>query len=275
MTPKRKPASAGTRETSEHPQARLSAGQASGPARNLLLSALGGSVWSRIEQYIAGEIARGAHLPGERLPAEHVLAQTFGVNRHTVRQALASLAAKGLVRVTQGSGTYVEDFAVDLALGKRTRHSQNLASAGLTGTLRLLHASTYKASAICAKWLHVPAGTALLRLITVGDARGRPITYSERFFPQARFADMADVLRATGSVTKALAAHGVTDYTRRESHITAQMPAAEVAQHLAQPASRAVLYVESVNVDPAGQPVEYARTYFSGDRVKLVVRADE
>jgi GntR family transcriptional regulator, phosphonate transport system regulatory protein len=36
-----------------------------------------------------------------------------------------------------------------------------------------------------------------------------------------------------------------------------------------------VLYVESVNVDPAGQPVEYARTYFSGDRVKLLVRADE
>jgi GntR family phosphonate transport system transcriptional regulator len=250
-------------------------GQERVSARNMLLTESGGSVWSRIEQYLAGEIARGAHLPGERLPAEHVLAQTFGVNRHTVRQALASLATKGLVRVTQGSGTYVEDFAVDLALGKRTRHSQNLASAGLTGTLRLLHASPCRANTLCAKWLQVPSGTTLMRLITVGDARGRPITYSERFFPQERFAGIAEVLRATGSVTKALAEHGVTDYTRRESHITAQMPAAEVAQHLAQPPSRAVLYVESVNVDPAGQPVEYARTYFCGDRVKLVVRADE
>ena len=39
--------------------------------------------WVRIAQDLAQAIGRGVYQPGERLPSEHVLAQQFGVNRHT------------------------------------------------------------------------------------------------------------------------------------------------------------------------------------------------
>ncbi len=55
-------------------------------------------------------ILRGDLAPGERLPAERALATSFGVNRATVRSALAQLAAGGLLRVRQGSGYIVQDF---------------------------------------------------------------------------------------------------------------------------------------------------------------------
>ena len=80
------------------------------------------SFWTRIAAELADAIGRGAYPPGERLPSEHALAEQSGVNRHTIRRSLASLSSQGLVRVAQGSGTYVEDFAVDLMLAKRTRH---------------------------------------------------------------------------------------------------------------------------------------------------------
>lgn len=50
-------------------------------------------------QILGGEISVGA-----RLPAERALAESFGVNRVTVRGALARLEAEGLVDVRQGSG---------------------------------------------------------------------------------------------------------------------------------------------------------------------------
>lgn len=233
------------------------------------------SFWSRIANEISEAIARGVYEPGQRLPSEHVLAEQYGVNRHTVRRSLASLCQKGLVRITQGSGTYVEDFAVDLIIGKRTRHRQNMAQAGLQGRFEVQDAQRTRATAAMAQALQVPARSPVLRLQVLGVGAGQPLHVSDRVFPLPRFDRFEAVLRETGSITDAFTAHGVTDYTRKESRITAQMPSPEVAALLKQPVNRPVLFVTSVNVDSEGVPIEFASTWFAGDRVKLTVTHDE
>jgi GntR family transcriptional regulator of arabinose operon len=52
-------------------------------------------------------IQDGRFLPGDQLPTELELAERFQVSRHTVRQAISSLAASGLVSRVQGRGTFV------------------------------------------------------------------------------------------------------------------------------------------------------------------------
>lgn len=233
------------------------------------------SFWTRIAKELAEAIGRGVYTPGQRLPSEHALAEQYGVNRHTIRRSLASLCTQGLVRISQGSGTYVEDFAVDLALGKRTRHQQNLAQAGLRGGLQVLQARTVRATAAQARALQVATRSPLLWLRVLGEAEQQPLQISERLFPLPRFDGLVEVVRSTGSITAGFAACGVADYTRRESRITALLPEAEVAALLKQSPSRPVLQVESLNVDAAGAPIEYATAWFAGDRVKLTVTHDE
>ncbi|HEX7868352.1 MAG TPA: phosphonate metabolism transcriptional regulator PhnF [Variovorax sp.] len=233
------------------------------------------SFWTRIAADLADAIARGVYPPGQRLPSEHALAEQFGVNRHTIRRSLADLINQGLLRATQGSGTYVEEFAVDIAMGKRPRHHQRLAQAGLRGALHVVGSRTVRATAAQARALNVAARSTLLCLNVIGDAEGQPLHFSERFFPLPRFAGLEAVVRETGSITAGFAAHGVDDYTRRESRITAQMPEPEVAAQLRQPVGRPVLFVESVNVDMADAPIEYARTWFAGDRTTLTVKHDD
>lgn len=232
------------------------------------------SFWTRIASDIAESISRGTYQPGERLPSEHALAERFGVNRHTIRKSLASLSSQGLVRVAQGSGTYVEEFAVDLMLAKRTRHHQSLNQAGLSGSLQVLATRTERATGAQASALKVALHSPLLCLQVLGEAQGQPLHVSERYFPLPRFAGLEAIVGATGSITAAFKALGVADYTRQESRITAQMPDATNAAHLRQPASRPILQVESVNIDTAGIPIEFATTWFAGDRVKLTVTHD-
>lgn len=56
------------------------------------------------QQLRAGEI-----LPGQKLPTESQLTETFGVSRTVVREAIATLAADGLVESRQGAGVFVND----------------------------------------------------------------------------------------------------------------------------------------------------------------------
>jgi len=231
------------------------------------------TVWSRIEAQLARDIASGRVRPGERLDSEHALAQRFKVNRHTVRQALGSLGAKGLLRAEQGRGTFVADFAVDYLLGRRTRFSENLAAAGHAGSHQLLGAAQKAADAAVAAALELRRGARVLVLTTLGEARGRPLVFGEHWFPAARFAGLEERFRAAGSLSKALGAFNCGDYTRKRSLVQARVLEEAVAQRLAQPAGSAALYVESVNVDRGGVPIEFGRVWFAGARVQLLVEA--
>ena len=62
-----------------------------------------------IRRQIEDAIKGGEFGPGERLPSERELVETFGVSRVSVREAIRSLEAIGLVRVYHGRGVFVND----------------------------------------------------------------------------------------------------------------------------------------------------------------------
>lgn len=56
---------------------------------------------------IIAAVAAGEHPPGTRLPPEDVLASRYDVSRLTLREAVKVLRDKGVLRVHQGRGTFV------------------------------------------------------------------------------------------------------------------------------------------------------------------------
>ncbi len=58
------------------------------------------------------EIAKGSMKLHDRLPAERQLAETYGVARGTVREALMQLAKEKYVQIRRGSGTFVTYVSV-------------------------------------------------------------------------------------------------------------------------------------------------------------------
>ena len=68
-------------------------------------------VYLQVEGALERAIREGQLAGGDALPAERDLAALFGVSRVTVRQALAQLAARGLLSRRHGSGTFVTPLA--------------------------------------------------------------------------------------------------------------------------------------------------------------------
>src|SRR5258708_21806148 len=90
----------------------------------------GVTLWRRIADDLEQAIALGTHGAGDRLPGEVEIATRFGVNRHTVRRAIAELTARGLVRAERGSGTFVERQRLASPIVARTHLSEILGTAG-------------------------------------------------------------------------------------------------------------------------------------------------
>ena len=232
----------------------------------------GVALWRQIAESIESDIKEEVFDRGKRLPTEAELASRFGVNRHTVRRGIAFLEQEGIVRVEQGRGTFVQERVVDYKLGKRTRFTENIQKQSRIPSGELVRAQLIPADATVAKQLHLRKGAQVALIESVGKVDGRPISVAAHHFPAKRFPDIIEAYKREQSVTKALAQYGVTDYTRKETRITARLPTTAESRLLELPRSQPVLVTESINIDPEGRVIEYGWGRMAAERAQLVVQ---
>ena len=230
------------------------------------------ALWAEIADTLAADLARGAYRPGDRLPSEAELARRFGVNRHTLRRALARLTAEGLLFPRRGAGVFVADRPVtDYPLGRRVRFSQAVSASGQAASRQFSRIETRGADAEEAQQLNLAPGAPVHVVEGVSLADATPLAAFRSVFPAARFPGLPARLSETGSITQALRDEGLTDYTRAATRIVAKTAGAALAARLMLAEGAPILRTRAVNVDSDGEPVEYGTTWFAGDRVALTV----
>ncbi len=74
----------------------------------------------KIIQQLKQLITTGQLKPGDRLPAERVLAERLGVGRSYVREAIRKLEFFGLLKTSPQSGTYVSGYSIKMIEGVLT-----------------------------------------------------------------------------------------------------------------------------------------------------------
>ena len=84
------------------------------------------SLADMIAETLKQQITEGTYRAGDKLPTEPGLMKTFGVGRSSVREAVKLLVNMGVVRVQQGSGTFVavpsnnDDVNIKMSTADRT-----------------------------------------------------------------------------------------------------------------------------------------------------------
>ncbi len=228
-------------------------------------------IWKAIANALRGDLAEGRYHPGDKLPTEAALADRFGVNRHTVRHGISALVEEGLIRTRRGAGAFVAAIPTDYPIGKRVRFHENLIAAGRRPEKRVLQVEERIATDGEVAALNIAKGELVCAYHGLSLADGQPIAVFESLFPLSRINGMAQALQDTSSVTEALAAVGIQDYTRASTRLTATRATATQALHLQISEGDPILRSSGLNVDMSGQPVEYGRTWFAGDRVTLTL----
>jgi GntR family transcriptional regulator, phosphonate transport system regulatory protein len=231
----------------------------------------GVTLWRRIADQFEQAIVAGDYGADERLPSEADIADRFGVNRHTVRRALATLAERGLVRSARGSGTYVAGRRLTYPIGERTRFSEIVGVAGHEAGGRLLGHAVEPATEKVARRLGITAGTEVVRLDILRSVDRRPVCHATSFVVARRMPDIARVYRVRRSMTAALKHFGIRDYRRASTNVTAAVGDAIDAARLRLSPGRPILVVDSIDIDEHAVPVVATQTRFAADRVSLLI----
>jgi GntR family transcriptional repressor for pyruvate dehydrogenase complex len=71
----------------------------------------------QIVRQLVALVRSGELQPGDRLPAERALADSLGVGRPTLREALRALQLLGLLDIRHGGGVFVSELQPDTLLG--------------------------------------------------------------------------------------------------------------------------------------------------------------
>lgn len=230
----------------------------------------GVAAWKQIADRISSAIAAGEFDETGMVPPETQLAERFGVNRHTVRSAIAALAETGILRRVQGRGTLIERRErLVYPVGRRTRFSEGLGGQAGETDMHLIAESSVAAGDTVASALALAPGTVLTQLVTLSSADGVPVSLATHHFEAARFAGLGRLLAKHNSITRALRDLGVEDYVRVSTEVTARMATAQEAEHLSLGANPIVLETVAVNADSSGIPIQHSRTLFAAERIAL------
>lgn len=230
----------------------------------------GVALWRQIADRIRSEFSHLAD--GERLPPEMELAMRFGVNRHTVRAAIAALVQEGALKSEQGRGTFiVRPRRLRYPITRRTRFSAGLEGQARERRSRLISHVATEAGGELAALLGVEASSQIWRIESVGEADGAAVSRATSFYAAERFPDFPAVYERTGSVTAAFAEFGISDYVRLWTRIEARhADPADIGDLRLAPGS-AVLVTRALNADTQGSPIHYSVTRFAADRVELFI----
>src|SRR5215469_18360651 len=209
--------------------------------------------------------------PGSPVPPERELARQYETSRTTVRQALAELVVEGRLLRMQGKGTFVAKPKVAQLL-ELASYTEGMRAHGLHPETRILDIGYVAADEQLAVLLGIRPGGRVLRLHRLRLADGEPMSIDTSHLPARRFPGLRKQLERHASLYETLRTDYAITLAEAEETIETVLADPHDARLLAVDAGIPLLLLSRHAIDSTGQPVEWAQSWYRGDRYKFITR---
>ena len=217
-------------------------------------------VWLEIRRYVEDLIAGPDFGPGDRVPSERALSETLGANRMTVRKAIDSLVAGGVLERQSTSGTRIPLPKVARPVDAHTGGgiARIVRAGGGTPGNALLDFSIAPADPRIAERLGLTDGAPIVTFRRLWTVNATPFCIETSHLPAARVPGLAaDDLRGGQSLYGLLHdRYGITTSGADRTIGIAPATAAE-ARLLNVKSGAAILLLRLTVSDTGGKPIEY------------------
>lgn len=228
-------------------------------------------LYSQLVSIVKRNITAGTLDPGDLLPSEAELCKTFNVSRSTVRQAIGSLEAEGLVVRKQGRGTFVAEPKMRRKTENVYSFTSEISAMGLTPSSTLIDFEVLKPTPDMIKVLELTMPDAkVYRFTRIRNVDGEPLILETSFYPQYIYPKLTRDLLRTHSFYSLLYEVGIAPASAVDSY-EAVILGREEAELLGCKPGSSAFSVQRRTRTETGMIYEYTQSLIRGDRVTLDV----
>lgn len=226
------------------------------------------ALYHQITLHLQKLIQDGVLAPGDQLPSERLLAESAGVSRMTVRQAVRAMIMEGYCERVRGRGIYVRKRPVIVDPHRFEGFTANMRREGRVAETRSLSSRLAIPPAVVSEKLEVPANEQAVELVRLRVINGVPAVLETEWFPASRFAGLVDE-----DMSKSL--YGILErgfgvkLASTTDVIHAYLPTPSECELLHIPAGLPVILRDRVGRTAEGEPIEVVRSVYHPEQYEF------
>jgi GntR family transcriptional regulator len=225
-------------------------------------------LYHQVELDMRNRIHSGGWQRGEQIPTEAELCTFYGASRVTIREAIARLAADGLLVRRRGLGTFVSEPGITAGAHGLTSFTQEMAELGLEVGSRTLQVAVVPCPAMLAARLQIAEGADVITIKRLRLGDGTPLGIQTARLPAARFPGL-ELLDLSGrSLYATLADQYGTAPLEADETFEVVSIRDEDARLLEVPTGSCGFHVERLTFDSIGA-FEVTTSIMRGDRYRI------
>ncbi|UQS84366.1 GntR family transcriptional regulator [Bombilactobacillus thymidiniphilus] len=224
-------------------------------------------IYVQIHNTIKQDIAAGKWKIGQRIPSERELATSFKVSRMTLRQAVQTLVDEGILQRKVGSGTFVARQKVQEKMSGTTSFTDIMLAQGKKPSSRVVSYHMAKPTASERDHLRLVQLDQVLRMERIRLADQLPICFEITTVP-IKIVENLSRQEITQSFYHALEQKGY-ELGHAQQTVSSMLSSEKVSDLLNIKRGSAILRLRQITYLANGQPFEYVRTQYVGERFEF------
>jgi|SRR5579872_1421492 len=229
-------------------------------------------LYYQIQQHLLGQIRSGAIKAGEMVPSEQEISSRLRISRMTARQALKSLCDLGAAYSQRGKGTFVSEIKLEKNFRQVLSFSQEMQNRGSRPRSRVLLFEVVDPTPDAAAALRLSPHEKVvsIRRVRLSNSLTMGIEWSR--LPLGLCPDLLGTFDPRTSLYRTLSERYGIQMAVADEVVEAGLANQEEARLLRFKKGNPIFVFTRTSYVQSGQPVEYVKSVYRGDRYKLVNR---
>lgn len=223
-------------------------------------------IYLQIVEGIKEKIKNGVLKPGDAIPSENSLCETYSVSRMTVRKGLALLISEGYITSIPGKGSFVNEPDSEKYTLYYNEMSNLINSIDHT---KLIEVNIVLPSAKLIDTLNISSNRKIILIKRLFYSNGEKVAFDQKYLIYYKGMPVVEKEIKYGTFPDMVSKYTSLFAIKKELTISAELPNEEISKHLSLYNTVPLLVVEQKLFNSQKKPIGLGITYFRGDYCKL------
>lgn len=227
-------------------------------------------IYLQLREVVRTKIEEGEYLPGMAIPSENELAEFYGINRLTVRNAIDALVGEGMLKRVQGKGVYVVGNKIERDLETLGGFTQTMRQKYASPSTKILVKAQRAAGVKYAHIFNISQEDMLYYIKRLDYADDEPVSIEEILVPHDVVPKLEGIDLSVFSLYEVYDFYNI-NLKRAWQTLDIIQPDPSDARMLNVDPGRALLMFTCISYDDKNRVIEYTRSYTRGDKCNYTV----